>query len=62
LLAVEYLRSKYGMKEILAILDGISRGQTTEEALKSQMRTDYSQFERDLRTFITSGGSAAALH
>jgi tetratricopeptide (TPR) repeat protein len=62
LLAVEYLRSKYGMKEILAILDGISRGQTTEEALKSQIRTDYAQFERDLGTFITSGGSAAALH
>jgi uncharacterized Ntn-hydrolase superfamily protein len=50
------------MKEILAILDGISRGQTTEEALKSQIRTDYAQFERDLGTFITSGGSAAALH
>jgi tetratricopeptide (TPR) repeat protein len=62
LLAVEYLRSKYGMKNILAILDDIARGQSTEEALKSQTRADYAQLETDLTAFVSSRGAAAALH
>jgi tetratricopeptide (TPR) repeat protein len=63
LLAVEYLRSKYGMKDILAILDGIAGGQSTEESLKASTRVDYAQFESDLATFVTSeAGTAAAVH
>jgi tetratricopeptide (TPR) repeat protein len=58
LLAVEYLRSKYGMKDVLGMLEGIARGQSTEESLKSRTRIDYTQLEADLTALVTADSRA----
>jgi tetratricopeptide (TPR) repeat protein len=63
LLAVEYLRSQYGMKKLMSILDGIAHGQSTQDALKSSTRLDYKQLENNMVPFLTGEDeTAATLH
>jgi hypothetical protein len=48
LTAVEYLRDRYGMGEIMRMLESIGSGEPSEQALRNSTGLDYSDLERHL--------------
>jgi tetratricopeptide (TPR) repeat protein len=60
LVAVEYLRSKYGMDDLLSILQGLAQGRNTQAALKATIRSDYDQFEKELGDSLSGSLAGAA--
>jgi tetratricopeptide (TPR) repeat protein len=50
--AVEYLRDRYGMTEVLRMLQSIGSGVEPEEALKHSTGLDYSVFQRRIGEYL----------
>ena len=50
--AVEYFRDRYGMGEMLRMLQNIGAGSKTEEALERSTGQDYSSFERRVGEYL----------
>ncbi len=48
LAATEYIRDTYGMSEIARILDLLSRGSSTEAALRATIHSDYRQLREEM--------------
>jgi tetratricopeptide (TPR) repeat protein len=48
LAAAEYIRDTYGMTEIVSILELLSRGSSTEAALRATVHSDYRQLQDDM--------------
>jgi tetratricopeptide (TPR) repeat protein len=53
LAAVSYINDSYGMSDIQRILQRISRGSSTEAALRATIHSDYGQLESDLARYLT---------
>jgi tetratricopeptide (TPR) repeat protein len=49
LLAVSYIRERYGMSDLLRILQRIGQGESTESSLRQVLHDDYGQLETELR-------------
>jgi hypothetical protein len=54
LLAVEYLRDRYGMAEIVRMLESIRSGVTPEMALRNSTGLDYSVFQERIGQHLSS--------
>jgi tetratricopeptide (TPR) repeat protein len=54
--AVEYLHNRYGMGEILRMLQSISSGVGPEQALKNSTGMDYSVLEQRMGEYLASAG------
>jgi tetratricopeptide (TPR) repeat protein len=54
LAAVEFIKSRYGMYDVLAIVQRIGQGESTETALRQVLHDDYGQFEDELRGYLTA--------
>jgi len=52
LAAVEYVNETWGMSDVRRILERIGEGGTTEAVLRTTIRSNYSQLERDLGEFL----------
>jgi tetratricopeptide (TPR) repeat protein len=52
LAAAVYIRETYGMSDLRRLLEHLSQGGTTEEALRAVLRTNYKRFEQDLADFL----------
>ena len=50
--ALEYLRSRYGMDNVLRILRRVGSGETPEGALRAVTRSDYADLERGLTAYL----------
>jgi tetratricopeptide (TPR) repeat protein len=48
LAAAEYIRDTYGMTEIVSILELLSRGSSTEAALRATVHSDYRQLQDEM--------------
>jgi tetratricopeptide (TPR) repeat protein len=53
LAAVSYINDSYGMGDIQRILQLLSRGTSTEAALRATIHSDYGQLESDLAKYLT---------
>lgn len=53
LVAAEYLRGRYGMSDIIRLLQRLGQGEATESALRSVLHTDYQQIEGDVRDYLS---------
>lgn len=51
LCAVEYLRSRYGMDDVLRVLRRVGAGESAERALREVTRLDYEDLERELTAY-----------
>ena len=49
LAAVEYIQLRYGMSDLLRILDRLGNGESTESALRTTIHCDYRQLQDELR-------------
>ena len=52
LTAVEYLRDRYGMSEVMRMLESIGSGESSERALRNSTGLDYSNLERRLGEYL----------
>lgn len=52
LATVEYIRSTYGMSDVLRVLERIGRGESTESALRSTIHCDYRQLQSEVGAFL----------
>ena len=52
LAAVEYLRERYGMGEVLRMLESIGSGEPSEQALRNSTGMDYSDLERRVGEYL----------
>jgi tetratricopeptide (TPR) repeat protein len=52
LAAVEYLRDRYGMGEVLRMLESIGSGEQSEQALRNSTGLDYSDLQRRLGEYL----------
>src|SRR5437667_2346216 len=50
--ALEYLRSRYGMDDVLRILRRVGAGEAPEGALRAVTRSDYADLERGLTAYL----------
>ncbi len=50
--ALEYLRSRYGMDDVLRILRRVGSGEAPEGALRAVTRSDYADLERGLTAYL----------
>ena len=55
LAAVEYLRGRYGMGEIVRMLESIGSGVEPETALRNSTGMDYSMLQERIGEHLTSG-------
>ena len=55
LLAVEYLRDRYGVAEIVRMLESVRSGATPEMALRNSTGLDYSVFQERIGQHLSSG-------
>ena len=53
LAAVEYLRNRYGMNEILRMMESIGSGEPAEQALRNGTGLDYSDLEHRLGEYLS---------
>lgn len=53
LAAVEYIRSRYGMSDLLHVVQRIGEGESAEASLRQVLHTDYGHLEEDLRASLT---------
>lgn len=54
LAAVEFIRSRYGMHDLIEIVERIGAGESTETSLRQVLHDDYGQFEDELRGYLTA--------
>lgn len=54
LAAAMFIRDNYGTDDLRRILERLSQGGSTEDALKDVLQLDYSRFERDLGEYLGS--------
>jgi hypothetical protein len=52
LAAVEYLRDRYGLREISRMVESIGTGDSSEQALRNSTGLDYSGLERRLAEYL----------
>jgi tetratricopeptide (TPR) repeat protein len=50
LAAAQYIRDRYGMSDLLRILERLGHGESTEGALRSTIHCDYQQLQDEIRT------------
>jgi hypothetical protein len=55
--ALEYLRDRYGMAEVLRILQRIGAGDAPQAALRSVLHTDYVGMEQGIVAYLAKGHS-----
>lgn len=55
--AVEYLRGRYGMSEIVRMLQSIGAGSPPEEALRHSTGLDYAALERKVGEYLAGAGA-----
>jgi Tfp pilus assembly protein PilF len=49
---VEYLQSRYGISDLLRILERIGQGESPEAALRATIHSDYRQLDDELRAYL----------
>lgn len=54
LAAVEFIRSRYGMYDVLQIVQRIGAGESTETSLRQVLHDNYGQFQDELRGYLTT--------
>jgi tetratricopeptide (TPR) repeat protein len=52
LAAAEYMRSHYGMGDVLRVLQEIGRGDSVEASLRSVLHSDYAHLEDEIRAYV----------
>ena len=52
LATVEYIRSTYGMSDVLRVLEKLGHGDSAESALRSTVHSDYRQLQDEVGTFL----------
>jgi tetratricopeptide (TPR) repeat protein len=52
LATVEYIRERYGMSDLVRILQRIGQGDSAEAALRETIHCDYRQFEDEVRGYL----------
>jgi hypothetical protein len=52
LVTVEYIRERYGMSDLVRILQRIGQGDSAEAALRGTIHCDYRQFEDEVRDYL----------
>jgi hypothetical protein len=52
LAAAEYMRSRYGMGDVLRVLQEIGRGDSVETSLRSVLHSDYAHLEDEIRAYV----------
>ncbi len=52
LAAVEYIRSTYGMSDVVRVLERIGDGATAEAALRATVRADYGRLEEEIADYL----------
>jgi len=52
LATVEYIRSTYGMSDIVRLLERLGHGDSPESALRSTVHSDYRQLQNEVGTFL----------
>src|SRR5437667_1788907 len=52
LATVEYIRSTYGMSDVLRVLEKLGHGDSAESALRSTVQSDYRQLQDEVGTFL----------
>jgi len=50
--AVEYIRQRYGMQDVVSILERIGAGSTPEQALRAVTGSNYAEFEQELGAYL----------
>jgi hypothetical protein len=50
--AVEYIRQRYGMQDLVGILERIGSGSTPEQALRAVTGSNYAEFEQELGAYL----------
>jgi Tfp pilus assembly protein PilF len=55
--ALEYLRSRYGMDDVLRILRRVGSGEAPEVALRAVTRSDYADLEKGLAAYLENDKS-----
>ena len=55
LLAVEYIRSRYGMSDLLQVMRHIGEGESAEASFRQVLHTDYGHLEEEIRAYLTGG-------
>ena len=53
LAAVEFIRSRYGMDDVLQIVQRIGAGESAETSLRQVLHDNYGQFQDELRGYLT---------
>ena len=54
LAAVEFIRSRYGMYDVLQIVRRIGAGESTETSLRQVLHDNYGQFQEELRGYLAT--------
>jgi hypothetical protein len=49
---VEYLRTRYGMNDVLRVLHRIGSGESPEAALRAVTRSTYTELENELTAYL----------
>jgi len=52
LAAANYIRERYGMQDLVAILERIGAGATPEQALRAVTGSNYAEFEQELAAHL----------
>ncbi|MGH9555942.1 MAG: peptidase MA family metallohydrolase [Terriglobales bacterium] len=52
LAATEYIRQRYGMQDLVSILERIGGGATPEQALRAVTGSNYTEFEQELGAYL----------
>jgi hypothetical protein len=52
LATVSYIRDRYGMSDVLRILDRLGQGESVEAALRSTIHCDYRQLQEETGTAL----------
>ncbi len=52
LATVEYIRSTYGMSDVLRVLEKLGHGDSAESALRSTVHSDYRQLQDEVAAFL----------
>ena len=55
LAAVEFIYSRYGMNDLIQMVERIGHGESTETSLRQVLHDDYGQFQEELRRHLTAG-------
>ena len=54
LAAASYIRDRYGMSDLQLILERIGRGESSEAALRSVLRSDYGHLQDDIGAYLAT--------